>query len=93
MGRLERKVLRINERIAALVEEERLVSEELMFHRHLDDDARRDAAVTGHAADVADARETAADVARFERVLDDVRSKRARLEERRQRLLERLADL
>ncbi len=93
MGRIHDKIFRINEQIRLLMAEEELVAQELSFHRHLHDDAARDAAVTHDWADRADARDTAADVVRFERSLDDLKSRRARLESRRDRLLERLGDL
>ncbi len=93
MRGIEKKLLRLNERIAELQGEERLVEEELAFHRHIDDDAQRDAAVTGMPADVSEARSTAADVARFERALQDLRRRRRTLEERREELLGRLGDL
>ncbi len=90
MRRLERKLFRINDEIAALGEAERLATEELGFHRHLDDDARRDAAVSGSSLDRSDARETSSDVARFERHVAGLRRRRERLEARRARLLARL---
>ena len=43
MRRRERKLFKINDEIAALREAERLAEEELIFHQHLDDDAKRDA--------------------------------------------------
>mgnify|MGYP001766270724 CR=1 FL=1 len=87
---LERRIFRINERLGHLAEEERLVAAELEVHRHLDDDARRDAAVSEHPIDREDARETAADVARFERLVAGIVRKRQRLEASRDRLLARL---
>jgi seryl-tRNA synthetase len=91
MRRTERKLFALNDRLAALREERRNVEEELMVHRHLDDDAQRDAAVSGHAADRADAADTAADVVRFERHLRKLEAEEARLEAKRQRLLGRLS--
>lgn len=90
MGRLERRILRLNDRIAALRRQEDLTAQELEFHRHIDDDARRDAAVSGDPIDRDDARQTAGDVARFERALDAMRRERQDLEQKRDRLLERL---
>ncbi|HEX9853900.1 MAG TPA: hypothetical protein VGC47_01115 [Acidimicrobiia bacterium] len=92
MGRLERKLLRIVDRQAALRESERLVAEELSIHRHLDDDARRDAAVSESPLDRADARETAADVRRFEDHLARLQAEQQRLEARRRKLVARLRD-
>ena len=67
MALLQRRLFRLNERLERLAEEERLAVAELEVHRHLDDDARRDAAVSGNPIDREDARDTAADVARFAR--------------------------
>ena len=69
MALLQRRLFRLNERLERLAEEERLAAAELEVHRHLDDDARRDAAVSGNPIDREDARDTAADVARFERLV------------------------
>lgn len=90
--RAERKILAINDSLAELVEERRLVAEELVYHRHLDDDAQRDAAV-GDAEDRALAYETANDVRRFERVLAGIDKKIEDLQTKRTKLLGRLADL
>lgn len=89
MRRIERKLLNINSEIAALAREENLVTEELGMLRHLDDDARRDAAVGGP-LERDDARGTSGDVARFERHLARLRAKREALEVKRQSLLARL---
>ncbi|MBN2113066.1 MAG: hypothetical protein JW785_02955 [Acidimicrobiia bacterium] len=90
MGLLERRIFRLNERLGHLAEEERLAAAELEVHRHLDDDARRDAAVSGNPIDREDARDTAADVGRFTRLVDGIQEKRRRLEAKRDRLLARL---
>jgi cell division protein FtsB len=90
MGRLERRILRLNDDIAKLRHQRELVAEELRFHEHLDDDARRDAAVSGHPLDRADARDTAADVARFRRALADLERRLDKLETTRDALLTRL---
>ena len=91
-GRIERKLFRLNDEIAGLMEEERLVLEELTYHRHIADDAQRDA-VVGGSDDRAFAREIEGDVPRFERVLRELRTRRARLEDRRADLLARLEDI
>ena len=93
MSRRERQIFQINEELAALGREEAQVFEELQFHRHLNDDAQRDAVVTDHPEARAAARQTAADVARFERALHDIGRRRVRLEEKRRKLLDRLRDL
>jgi hypothetical protein len=87
---LHRRLFRLNELLGRLAEDERLAAAELEVHRHLDDDARRDAAVSGNPIDREDARETAGDVARFGRLLADLQEKRRRLEAKRDRLLARL---
>lgn len=90
MGLQENRLFRLSERLERLAEEERLAAAELEVHRHLDDDARRDAAVSGNPIDREDARDTAADVARFERLVAGAQEKRRRLEAKRDRLLARL---
>jgi hypothetical protein len=90
MSLLHRRLFRLNERLARLAEEERRAAAELEVHRHLDDDARRDAAVSGSPIDREDARDTAADVARFERLVANLQRRRRRLEAKRDRLLARL---
>ncbi len=92
-GRFENKLFRLNDQIEALRREEQLVSEELSLHRHIDDDAQRDAAVSDDWQDRSFARDTAADVARFERALAELTERRRRLEAKRDRMLERLGDL
>ncbi|MFH1329312.1 MAG: hypothetical protein ABIJ48_01435 [Actinomycetota bacterium] len=90
MALLHRRLFRLNERLGRLVEEERLAAAELEVHRHLDDDARRDAAVSGNPIDREDARDTDADVARFSRLIVQLQGRRQRLEAKRDRLLARL---
>lgn len=85
-------MLQLNDELARLRKEEELAAGELEMHRHLDDDTRRDAAVSDSPADRADAYQSGKDVARFERVLERIRRHRARLEEKRQRLLDRLGE-
>jgi hypothetical protein len=90
VGRLENRLFELNDEIAALRRDEELAREELIFHEHLNDDASRDAAVSGSPFDRADARETGLDVARFERHIATLRRTRERLEKKRDRLLRRL---
>ena len=90
MGRIEDKLFRLNDEIARLAAEERLVEEELGFHRHLHDDASRDATVSDDPFDREDARLTGSDVARFEVQIARLRARRQKLEAKRARLLERL---
>jgi hypothetical protein len=89
MRRIERRLLEITDEIQRLREEIRLTREELFIHGHLDDDARRDAAVGGP-IEREDARITGSDVARFERLLDKLQARVHRLERTRERLLSRL---
>ncbi|MEX0826564.1 MAG: hypothetical protein WD184_07455 [Acidimicrobiia bacterium] len=89
MRRIERRILRISDELGHLREQVRLTEEELRIHQHLDDDARRDAAVGGP-LEREDARITSGDVNRFERLLVDLRSQESRLEEQRRRLLGRM---
>jgi hypothetical protein len=90
MRRAEKRLFTIADRLAAIEREVHLAREELIYHQHLDDDARRDAAVSGNPIDRADARETSSDVARFERLIERLESEKNRLLERRSRLLEKL---
>ena len=89
-GRLERRILALNDRIAALGEEERVAAEELAIHRHLHDDAARDAAVSEHPFDVRDAAATARDVTRSEALVARIAARRRSLVAKRDALLERL---
>lgn len=90
---IETKLFKLNDAIEALRREEDLVAEELRYHRHIDDDAQRDAAVSDDWQDRSFARDTSADVARFEKALAEVVGRRERLERKRDRLLSRLGDL
>jgi hypothetical protein len=89
MRRVERRLLAINDEVERLRREVRLTAEELRIHEHLDDDARRDAAVGGP-IEREDARITGSDVSRFERVLERLEARIARLERQRDRLLSKL---
>ncbi len=90
MNRLERKLLRLTDELARLREQERLVAGELEMHRHLHEDAARDAAVHDTPVERENARDAAKDVLRFATVLDGTRKRIARIEGQRQRLLPRL---
>ncbi|MCP3999170.1 MAG: hypothetical protein GY722_29505 [bacterium] len=92
MKRIERKLFQLGDELAALRNAELLAAEELIYHEHLNDDTQRDAAVSGSPVDRADARETAGDVARFRRHLDQLKEKREKLEAKRLRLAEKLND-
>jgi len=89
MGRIERKLFRINDEIARLRMAIRLTEDELGVLQHLDDDAQRDAAVGGP-IERDDAQGTAADVARFEGLVAALRIRIGRLQEKRAELLAKL---
>jgi hypothetical protein len=91
MRRDERRLLRISDELLRLRREEQLVAGELEMHRHLADDAARDAAVY-EGLERAEARDAMKDVAALERALATTRDAIANLEERRSRLLARLGD-
>jgi hypothetical protein len=90
VGRLEDRIFRLNDEIEALRQAEQLAANELDIHRHLNDDAQRDAAVSDNPFDRADARDTAADVARFERHIAKLQQTRIKLEAKRDKLLAKL---
>jgi len=89
MVRLHRHIFRLNDQIASIRGDEDRAAAELMVLIHLDDDARRDAAVGGP-ADRSDARETSGDVDRMRRHVGDLQLRRAKLETKRDRLLRKL---
>jgi hypothetical protein len=89
--RIHRRLFRLNEKIASLQKEADQVAAELEFHRSINEDAQRDAAA-GNYIDREEAGLTAADVRRFERTLDHVENKTAKLIAKRDRLLSKLAD-
>jgi hypothetical protein len=79
----------LNEKIAELQREADQVAAELEYHRSIDDDAQRDAAV-GNYIDREEAGLTSADVRRFERTLVDLEKRSAKLAAKRDRLLAKL---
>ena len=90
MGRLEKRIFALNDEIERLGAELRQAEAELDVHRHLADDAARDAAVSDSPIDREDLRDTTADVARFERLADHLRSQIDGVNSKRDRLLDRL---
>lgn len=90
VARREERIFRLNDEIAALRRDEHLAFEESIMLGHLDDDAQRDAATSGNALYAAEARETAGDLARMQRHVQDLRAARVRLERKRDQMLEGL---
>ena len=88
--RLSKRLFVVNDRLLMLDQEDTQVSAELDYHRHLADDAIRDAAVyeSSMHRDIAD--RAVADVDRFERALDDIDRRREILLAKRNRLLDRI---
>ncbi|MEX2251184.1 MAG: hypothetical protein WD895_03825 [Acidimicrobiia bacterium] len=91
MNRTHNRLFRLNDQIEAIDREARQVGAELDYHRMINDDAQRDAAV-GNYIDREEAGLTAGDVRRFERTLARLADKRRRLAAKRDRLLTRLPD-
>jgi len=90
MGRLERRIFALNDEIDRISAELHQAEAELDVHRHLDSDAQRDAAVYDSPLDREDARETTADVARFERLREHLLDRIEEVTAKRDRLLEKL---
>jgi hypothetical protein len=86
LKRVHRRLFRLNEKIAKLEAEAANVAAELEYHRSLNDDAQRDAAV-GNYIDREEAGLTSADVRRFEKTLSELEAKTAGLSAKRDRLL------
>jgi len=91
LNRLHRHIFRLNDKIDSLDREIILVEAELGHHRSINEDAQRDASV-GNYIDREEAGLTAGDVRRFQRAMIDLQARRARLAEKRDRLLGRLPD-
>ena len=89
LKRIHRRLFRINERIAEIEAETRQVEAELEYHRSINEDAQRDAAI-GNYIDREEAGLTAADVRRFEKTISALNQKRAKLIDKRSQLLARL---
>ena len=88
--RLSRNLFVVNDRLLLLDREEAQVSAELDYHRHLADDAVRDAAVYESSLHRDAADRAVADVDRFERALREIDRRREVLLARRDRLMERM---
>lgn len=87
---MEKKLFRIADQLIELNEEEQRVAAELEYHRHIDADAQRDAAVSESHADRLEASATSKDVHRFERRLREIAAKREKLNIKRAQLLGKL---
>jgi hypothetical protein len=86
VNRQQKKLFNIHDKLETLNHAMGLVEAELEYHRHIDDDAQRDASV-GNYIDREEAKLTAADVRRFEKTLDRMTRKRDKLLAERERLL------
>lgn len=82
-----------NLRLAAIEDELKQAHAELGTNRHIDDDAQRDALVSERYEDLADARATARDVRRVEKLIAGLEKERTKLITKRDRMIEALADL
>ncbi len=89
MRRLEKRLFAITDEIDRLRETVRQTEEEWYVLQHLDDDAQRDAAVGGP-IDRDDALATARDVARFQKLITELRKRLDHLEAKRTELLSHL---
>jgi hypothetical protein len=90
MRRIERQLFRLNDEIARLRREVELAEGELNMHRHLADDAARDAAVY-EGTERAESRAGNKDVAALERAVARGQRDLERAEAKRVELLRRLA--
>ncbi len=83
MGRIERKAFRLRDEIDVLRADEGRLAAEVDYHRHIHDDAHRDA-IAGNADDRAFYGEVKGDLPRFEKALartrDRLRAREAELE-------------
>jgi hypothetical protein len=86
LKRVHRRLFRLNDKIASLEAEIASATAELEYHRSINEDAQRDAAV-GNYIDREEAGATAADVRRFEDTIGKLDAKRLRLVEKRDHIL------
>lgn len=91
LRRIHHRIFRLNDRIDEIDSEARQVAAELDYHRAINDDAQRDAAV-GNYIDREEASLTSGDVRRFEQTLARLADKRRRLAVKRDQLISRLPD-
>ena len=90
MGRIAKRLFKIADQLKDLNEEHERVAAELEYHRLIDDDAQRDAAVSGATSDRLEASATSKDVSRFEKRLREIAAQREKLHIKRARLLDKL---
>jgi hypothetical protein len=84
------RIAGINTQIAVLDGQVDQVVAERSMLRHIDDDAQRDAAVSGSYDDRAEARRTGADVVRMDKQMARMERTRAKLVASRDRLIRKL---
>jgi hypothetical protein len=89
--RVTKKIFIINDRIKDIDRELALTRAELEFHRSINEDAQRDAAV-GNYIDREEAGLTRGDVRRFERTIDRLETRKAKLKDKRASMLDQLPD-
>ncbi len=89
--RIHRRIFRLNDKIATLERESRQASAELEYHRSINEDAQRDAAI-GNYIDREEAGLTSADVRRFEKTIAVLDAKREKLEFKRDHLVSSLPE-
>ncbi len=90
MARIHKRLFKIADELVELRQEEAQVSAELEYHRAINDDAQRDAVVSGANMDKLEASATAKDVERFVKRLGQIEARRRKLEAKRASLLRRL---
>jgi hypothetical protein len=88
MKRTEKKLLRVLDELESLETQLRLIEAELEAHRHINDDAQRDAAM---GIDRLEALSTRADVTRFMRLREDIIMRQGHLQEVKAKLVSQLS--
>ena len=89
--RIHRRLFSVNDKLSQIERELSLATAELEYHRSINDDAQRDAAV-GNYIDREEAGLTKNDVRRFEKTIASLSQKKESLLAKRERLLDRLPD-
>jgi hypothetical protein len=89
--RVAKKIFIINDRIKDIDRELAFTRAELEFHRSINEDAQRDAAV-GNYIDREEASLTRGDVRRFERTIDKLEARKGKLQDKRATMLDQLPD-